>query len=470
MSLSTKLISGTLLIAILMLSSCGTLFTKGGGDYRTGDKAYKAGNFAAAAEGAIAALEANPDFEEAKDLLSRSFDKATEALEGEIEAVRSGSEQFPNETIAPLYEKLSSIHSRAGKLNLGLEVKDYSAELKTAQDAILEDRYQAGIAALEAGGYQNARLAEQYLDFVRQQDSDYKDINYYLNQAWDASVAKLAIHAAGDLGDLAARLGKQLGENKQFNDVNKLVSLGAGANASAAEVVSQAKGAGVDMVLYITGSVSSDSNPISIEDKELFTGFTGTALTAGYKVTISGDWQIIDVATGEVRAQDSYSTGEEEKLYAEALKSSGTKSVEKVGTLQPKTVPVLDVPSFGGLLSKPLVAMTKTSTFNDEGRSNPEGYKSMGLGEMTKNLDGIWLFNDVYALIAEDGNTVFPDNSNSASWDTITDIVKKHTAIYQNIQQNVKSNMQGWVAAAEKRMVPKAADLLYRTTAAPLQK
>ncbi len=466
-------ILGFLLAGTLMISSCGTLFTKGGGDYRTGEKAYKAGNYVAAAEGAISALEANPDFEEAKDLLNRSFPKATEALEGGIEAVRSSSEQFPNETIAPLYEKLSGIHSRAGKLGLGLAVQDYSAELKTAQEAILEDRYQAAIAALEAGGYKNARLAERYLDFVRQRVSDYKDINYYLNQAWDASVAKLYIHTAGDVSNLGEYVSKALKENKQFNDVNKIVnpSLGLGSNASVAEVVSGAKSEGIDILFYIEGAISSDANPVSENDKELFTGFQGTTLTASYKATLSGNWQIIDVATGDVRFQDDFASSIGDKLYVEALKSTSKKSVEDVGTLSEKTVPVLEVPSFGTLFGKPMRAVIATAEFNEQRISEPKNYASGSMSGISKNLDGVWLFNNVYAIIDEEENMVTADYDNDAkTWDSIAAVVKKHTSIYKNIQDNVKKSMDGWIASAKKQIVPKAADTLYRATAAPLQK
>jgi len=465
---------GILAASMLLMMSCGTLFTKGGGDYRAGEKAYKAKDYATAVEGAIAALEANPEFEEAQDLFRRAFPKATEALEGQITQIKNSNEKFPNEKIAPLYERLSDIHARADKLNVEAEIKDYSAQLKLAQEGILEDRYQAGIAALNEGGYQNARLAESYLDFVRQRQSDYKDINYYLNQAWDASVAKLTIYAPEKLGNLATELGNQLKKNKQLNDVNNLVassSLGVGQNASASEVVAAAKNQGIDMVLYITGATSKEVAPLSETEKELSSGIPGTVLTASYAAGISGTWQIIDTATGQVRSQNNFSTSVNEKLYVEALKATGREKHENVGSLQERTVPVTKIASFGGILGKPFIAIMKTASFNDERKSEPEQYKSLTLNRITENLKGVWLFNNVYVVYEEEGSgTIYPDMDSPYSWDKIIAAANKNAAIYQNIKQNVSNNLNRWADGAERSMPGKAVDVLYRATAGPLQK
>ena len=461
------------IISLTVLSvSCGTLFTKGGGDYRAGEAAYKAGDYVTAAESAASALEQNPRYDDAIDLLEKTFTKATIALEAEIEKLKASDQEFKYETITPIYERLKKIHDAAGNVDINLQVQDYSEPLQAARDAILEDRYQAGIVLLQKGGFANARLAAQHLDIVRQQVSDYKHINYYLNQAWETSEASFYIYVADDLGNLASQIGSELSANRAFSANAKLLPTGTiqtSINMSPDQVVSLAQDQGVDLLLYITGETSREVKPFTTHTKEVAAGISGVELSASYRFDIQGDWQVIDVKSGEILDQDSYATTIGEQLSVNALNPSGTRSMSRSGTLEEKRVPILETQLKEGISIQTMRTVVTTHRFQSGTSSNPVRFQNMGLQDITRALDGIWLYNNVYFLVAEDGTELdISSNSSDITWEKLDEYVSTHRKIYQLIEDKARNNLNSYASDAQNRMIPETASVLVRAVSGAL--
>ncbi len=456
-------------IVVILSASCGTLLTRGGGDYRDAEQAYKAGDYVSAAESALSAVQQNSDFEEAIDLLQRTFPMATAALEEDIAQLEASDREFKYESIAPLYERLKQMHDIALSLNIELQAQDYAEQYQTAKDAALEDRYQTAITLLNKGGFANARLAAEHLDVVRQQVSDYKHINYYLNQAWETSEASLYIYVADDLGNLGAQITSGLSGNRMFSENTKIVPAGTvqtSRNMSAQEVVSLANAQGVDLLLYITGETSRETQPFSVNQKEVASGVPGVELTASYRVAVNGNWQVFDVASGEIRSQDSYSTSIGEQLSVHALNPSDSRSMQRVGSLPERRVSILET---GEITGGALRALVQTANFQSGSSSNPVRFQNMGFNEITSALSGIWLYNTVYFLVTSDGTELdISGNSPDITWAELDEYVGKHRQIYQLIEDKAKNHLDGYVSNAQSRLIPEAADVLIRAASGSL--
>ena len=68
----------TTVALLLAFTSCATLFTQGGANYRRGNRAYLSQDYVTAVKELLVALEKNPEFRQALDLLPKAFNEGTE--------------------------------------------------------------------------------------------------------------------------------------------------------------------------------------------------------------------------------------------------------------------------------------------------------------------------------------------------------------------------------------------------------
>ncbi|POR04030.1 hypothetical protein AU468_04235 [Alkalispirochaeta sphaeroplastigenens] len=200
MTTNKKFGLAVLILGIFLLGSCAHMFTKGGGAFRAGDRAFEQGKYAEAVEHALNALESNPDFEEARDLLGKAFRTGTTTYESTIAQKKASSEPFRWDGIWKVYATLEEMHRAvaASPYSKAFDVKSYAEPLAEAREAAATERYAAGVEALGAGGFRNARIAVEHFTKAAEAIPGYQDLNDQMAQAREQAVSRVVVTANSD--------------------------------------------------------------------------------------------------------------------------------------------------------------------------------------------------------------------------------------------------------------------------------
>lgn len=314
-------------ITLLALTSCATMFTKGGRQYREGDRAREAGKYIEAASLAIEALDKNPEFEEAKVLLDQAFTHGTDAWEQAIADLESSDDEFAYDRIYPLYEKLEALHStvRASTHARGFDVASYAEKIIAAKENAAEAHYLAGVATLEAGDFRSARKAVRQFQAADRIVEGYKDASALEAEARELAVVTVMVYASGEpQGVFDESFGHQVIRSAGVSQFTELVSGGpAAGTADIEEVLSHADGA--DFVLYATGTVAGEAyGPTQGEQTEFYPDTTGYELSVGYESSLEGSFELYDVDTGESVVGNSLAVAQSEHITMRVFEPSET--------------------------------------------------------------------------------------------------------------------------------------------------
>ena len=107
-------ISVTMLIMIsLAFTSCGTLFTSGGSDYRRGVAAYESQEYVTSLRYLAQAIETNPDLTEAVELFPTVFNEGTTFYTAQVEEFSGILDRHAADRVSNAYAQLESLHENA---------------------------------------------------------------------------------------------------------------------------------------------------------------------------------------------------------------------------------------------------------------------------------------------------------------------------------------------------------------------
>ncbi len=465
--LSAVTLTLTSTVVVLFLSGC---VTAGNREYRAGERDYNAGNYMSAAENAVSALQINDEHEEALSLLRRALPRATEQIESQISQLEGATEGFPYERIAPLYQQLLKLHGDVAALRVGISTEDYDGRLQEARQAAAEGRYQAGQAALAAGGFENARVALGHFNAVSNWAGEYKDTAALIAQAADASMARLYVYVNDAQGALADSLARNLMAEDRLAQVTELIppgTLGAGPGRDASAVLAAAAGRGVDLLLFVeVGQVSTEQQGLQETAKQLIGGGQGFEVTANYAVGTSGRWQIYDVARRTVRQEDSFQVRLGESLRFQYLPGSGDTDSVFFEDVRYRDVAYVELPNFS--LISDTRAMTRSVDFVNANSNRPDVLATLSFTELSERLEGITLFKDVYVLTANEGRYIAVSMQSPPVYARVHEFVEKSNAIIASISANVEQNMADRVSQAQSAVPSRVEETVRRAVLAPL--
>ncbi len=118
----------------LVFTSCGTLFTKGGSDYRSGVSAYEKKEYVSSLRYLNQALAVNPEFVEAAQLFPVVFSEGTSYYKAEITNNAAKQDRKAADIVYHAYTQLQALHEIAiisGRS--GLMVEDFTSKLDEAR-------------------------------------------------------------------------------------------------------------------------------------------------------------------------------------------------------------------------------------------------------------------------------------------------------------------------------------------------
>lgn len=173
-----------------MFTSCATLFTKGGFEYRDAEKNYKKGHYVTAIDKVLIALEKNPEFPEALELFPRAFNHGTDAYLSKTTEKSLANAGNAYEAWKDLQE-MNKLVLRSGRTEV--EVTDYSEEIKIAKEYYLEVNYYKAMELLSSWVREDAILSLQYFKKITNMEPDYIDVKERVQEAIEIATVDIAI-------------------------------------------------------------------------------------------------------------------------------------------------------------------------------------------------------------------------------------------------------------------------------------
>jgi hypothetical protein len=102
-----------LILVSLVFSSCGTLFTKGGSDYRNGVSAYEKQEYVSSLRYLTQALSVNPGFVEAAQMYPVVFSEGTSYYKTQIANNAAKQDRQAADIVYHAYTQLQALHEVA---------------------------------------------------------------------------------------------------------------------------------------------------------------------------------------------------------------------------------------------------------------------------------------------------------------------------------------------------------------------
>ncbi|WP_143559170.1 hypothetical protein [Alkalispirochaeta americana] len=279
------------------------MFTKGGGAFRAGDRAFEQGKYAEAVDHALNALETNPDFEEARELLGKAFRTGTTTYEGSIAQKKASSEPFRWDEIWKIYATLEKMHQAvaASPYSNAFDTKSYAEPLAEARETAAAERYAAGVEALGKGGFGNARIAIEHFEKAAEAIPGYQDLNDQMAQAREQAVSRVVVTANSDaLGELLKQVEGTLSSQETYAAID-LVQ----ANHSLSEARERFSSSH-DFLIYLDAEKKSESIVDNSDVPMVEGGKTVRRETRGFTHTYNVTATLIDLSNGSVIASENH--------------------------------------------------------------------------------------------------------------------------------------------------------------------
>ena len=289
-------------------SSCGTLFTQGGSEYRSGRSSYEKQEYVAALGYLSQALAVNPEFVEAEQLFLQAFTEGTAyyKLQG-AESELIGDPQSADRVYIA-YTRLHEMHEIArASGQRGLVTEDFSESVQKAR-VVSGDMWFAHAQDLrEKGDRTSLREAVSALETARNRNPAIEGIDAMIAQVTDEATVIMAVVAYGSLSDDQVRyvvdeVTKTFSNNRFVEVVQRHdFSPDPGVLVGAVDLaVTEAMGKGWDYVLaiYVHDDFQEISNETPVRLPSGTPLFLGVKREIGYQRTTTISYQLLHIDGG----------------------------------------------------------------------------------------------------------------------------------------------------------------------------
>lgn len=163
----------------------------------SGRKLLEKGDYDAAVYTAINRLKNNPNKSKAVQTLRDGYDFAYNRHLKNIEEIKISSNLFKWEGVVREYQALNSL-SRAIEdcpacFQAVPDTERFISEFEEAKYKAAEDRYAAGLKAINQGSRESARAAYEHFDRANQLYPDFKDSHQMMDEAYQMAVLKVIV-------------------------------------------------------------------------------------------------------------------------------------------------------------------------------------------------------------------------------------------------------------------------------------
>jgi len=300
------------ILVSLALTSCGTLFVKGGSEYRQGMSAYEQKNYVRALELFLQAWRINAEFTEAKAMIPVAFtDGDAQYKQAALAAPSDDPEVL--DRIAQAYTNLEALHRLARESGYStLAASNYSEEAKQANQKAAQRWFDLARNQQQGGDKLDIRAAVMMYERARARDPQNPEIIASLQKAVDEATVTLMVLGIGS-PSFQQNVYSDIKEGLKADRFVKVIEAG---NLSNREgffgptdlAVDYARHNDVDFVLEVYGT--TQVRPINTEQQVYLPSssprFSGVKKTIGYSEEEQYSYRLFDIASLRVIKEDSH--------------------------------------------------------------------------------------------------------------------------------------------------------------------
>ncbi len=301
------------ILVSLTLTSCGTLFVKGGSEYRQGMSAFEQKAYVQALDSFLRAWTMNPDFTEAKAMIPVAFNDG-DAQYKQAALAAPGDDPEVLDRIAQAYTDLEALHRLARESGYPtLAASNYSEEAKQANQKAAQRWFNLARNQQQGGDKLDIRAAVMMYERAKARDPQNPEIIASLQKAVDEATVTLMVLGIGS-PSFRQTMYSDIREGLKADRFVKVIEAG---NLSNREgffgptdlAVDYARHNDVDYVLEVYGTLQV--RPINTEQQVYLPSssprFSGVKKTIGYSEQEQYSYRLFDVASLRVIKEDSHS-------------------------------------------------------------------------------------------------------------------------------------------------------------------
>lgn len=300
------------ILVSLTLTSCGTLFVKGGSEYRQGMSAFEQKAYVQALDSFLRAWTMNPDFTEAKAMIPVAFNDG-DAQYKQAALAAPGDDPEVLDRIAQAYTDLEALHRLARESGYPtLAASNYSEEAKQANQKAAQRWFNLARNQQQGGDKLDIRAAVMMYERAKAGDPQNPEIIASLQKAVDEATVTLMVLGIGS-PSFRQTMYSDIREGLKTDRFVKVIEAG---NLSNREgffgptdlAVDYARHNDVDYVLEVYGT--TQVRPINTEQQVYLPSssprFSGVKKTIGYSEQEQYSYRLFDVASLRVIKEDSH--------------------------------------------------------------------------------------------------------------------------------------------------------------------
>ncbi|SMP40306.1 hypothetical protein SAMN06298221_101356 [Sphaerochaeta associata] len=300
------------ILVSLTLTSCGTLFVKGGSEYRQGMSAFEQKAYVQALDSLLRAWTMNPDFTEAKAMIPVAFNDG-DAQYKQAALAAPGDDPEVLDRIAQAYTDLEALHRLARESGYPtLAASNYSEEAKQANQKAAQRWFNLARNQQQGGDKLDIRAAVMMYERAKARDPQNPEITASLQKAVDEATVTLMVLGIGS-PSFRQTMYSDIREGLKADRFVKVIEAG---NLSNREgffgptdlAVDYARHNDVDYVLEVYGT--TQVRPVNTEQQVYLPTasprFAGVKKTIGYSEQEQYSYRLFDVASLRVIKEDSH--------------------------------------------------------------------------------------------------------------------------------------------------------------------
>ncbi|MDD4450815.1 MAG: hypothetical protein PHS76_08915 [Sphaerochaeta sp.] len=302
-----------ILLLTLTLTSCGTLFVKGGSEYRQGMSAFEQKAYVQALDSFLRAWTMNPDFTEAKAMIPVAFNDGDSSYRLGVAHIGPAGDPEALDRYAQAYTNLNDLHRLARESGFpGLNTVDYSKDAAEANQKAARLWFDLARNLHVGGDRLDIRAAVKMYERAKARDPQDPEIARFLNQAIEEATVTLMVLGLGR-PSFHQTVYSDIKEGLKADRFVKVIEAG---NLSNREgffgptdlAVDYARHNDVDYVLEVYGT--TQVRPINTEQQVYLPSssprFSGVKKTIGYSEQEQYSYRLFDVASLRVIKEDSH--------------------------------------------------------------------------------------------------------------------------------------------------------------------
>lgn len=300
------------ILVSLTLTSCGTLFVKGGSEYRQGMSAFEQKAYVQALDSLLRAWTMNPDFTEAKAMIPVAFNDG-DAQYKQAALAAPGDDPEVLDRIAQAYTDLEALHRLARESGYPtLAASNYSEEAKQANQKAAQRWFNLARNQQQGGDKLDIRAAVMMYERAKARDPQNSEIIASLQKAVDEATVTLMVLGIGS-PSFRQTMYSDIREGLKADRFVKVIEAGNFTNREGFFgptdlAVDYARHNDVDYVLEVYGT--TQVRPINTEQQVYLPSssprFSGVKKTIGYSEQEQYSYRLFDVASLRVIKEDSH--------------------------------------------------------------------------------------------------------------------------------------------------------------------